>query len=147
MAVYATITDARLAYGDDYVVVSTDTDGDQLADEAAFARNLEDASARIDAYASDYFPDGLPATAAAAPSWWRRACIDIAIYFSSAEYGGGGGTAEKRQRYDDAIALLEAHYPAPEAEPTTPPSTSMEARIDTDAPERLFTRTTMQGLL
>lgn len=136
MAVYATIAEARGLYGDDYVQASE-------PDDDLFNSSLEEASGRIDGYASPYFPDGLPATAAEAPNWWKMCCIDIAIYFSSAQ--AGPRTDEKRKRYEDAITLLDRSYPAPEVEETTAPSSSVGASIS--AEDRVFTREKMSGLL
>lgn len=143
MATYATIADARGVYGQDYVTVSVDRDGDSLADEAAFGNVLDAASARIDKYAAPYFPDGLPATAAAAPGWWKMCCIDIAIYFASAE--AGPRTEEKRKRYEDAIDMLTDEYPKPETTAITAPSSTMDAVVS--AEDRVFTRTKMGELL
>lgn len=135
MATYATITEARDLYGDDYVAVSGDRD--------PIETSLDRASERIDGYASPYFPDGLPATAAEAPGWWKMCCIDIAIYLSSAD--AGPRTTEKRKRYEDAIEMLKYRYPAPEATETLAPSSSVGATIS--AEDRVFTRTKMSELL
>ena len=136
MATYATIAEARDLYGNSYVAISE-------SDEDAFGESLAHASARIDGYAEPYLPDGLPETAEDAPGWWKLLTIDIAIYFSSKT--AGRTTKEKRQRYDDAIEMLESRYPTPEATPTTAPSSSLGASVD--AGDRVFTRTTMRDLL
>ena len=141
MATYATITEARDQYGENYVAVSGDREGSSEA--SSIEESLENASGRIDGYAEAYYPDGLPATAAEAPSWWKMCCIDIAIYFASAN--AGPRTEEKRKRYEDAIALLEYRYPAPEATETTAPSSSVGASIS--AEDRVFTREKMSELL
>ncbi len=135
MATYATIDEARSLYGEDYVAISDDRD--------AFEQSLDRASERIDGYAAPYYPDGLPATAAEAPGWWKMCCIDIAIYFSSAE--AGPRTNEKRKRYEDAIAMLEYRYPGADADEASTPSTSAGATVS--AEDRVFTRTKMSGLL
>lgn len=135
MATYATIDEAVAVYGEDYV----DASGTREAVVAALTR----ASERIDGYAEPYFQDGLPATPSAAPVWWKMCAIDIAIYFASAE--ALPRTDEKRKRYEDAIALLEHRYPAPEATEVTPPSSSVGASLD--AEDRVFTREKMGELL
>jgi phage gp36-like protein len=136
VATYATITEARDIYGDDYIAVS--------ADREPFESALIRASDRIWDIAQAYFPDGRP-TVAEAPAAWTMYCIDIAVYFSSAT--SGPRTEEKRQRYDDAIDLLQDKYPPPETEETSAPSASLGARVSTETSDRVFTREKMSGLL
>jgi phage gp36-like protein len=134
VATYATITEARDLYGDDYVAVSGDRD--------PIETSLDRASERIWGIAERYFPDGEPSPA---PAWWTMCAIDIAIYFSSAS--AGPRTEEKRKRYEDAMEMLWDSYPAPEAAETAAPSSSVGARVSTEADDRIFTREKMSGLL
>lgn len=101
MANYATQLDLENVYGSALVNRLADHDGDGVADQAAIDDALTSASSIIDAYIGiRYAVPVSPPTPVV-----RDLAVDIAWYRLA--YSRLKQTAEMRQRYDDAIALLQ----------------------------------------
>ncbi len=137
---YADTDDAFDLYGSDYVNTSVrlTTEGDPDLD--TLCKALVKASSEIDSYLSIQYT--LPL--ATVPEVIVQACIDMAIYRTSAD--AGTGTEEKRKRYDDAIRWLKdiargiaGIIIVGDAAPAT-------QSPEFTGPVRLFSRSTMRGL-
>lgn len=76
MAAYASIEDAILLYGDDYVTLSCDRDRDGQLDIDTFEMALLNASNQIDGYIVGREPLPLDPV----PPFLKKICVDIAIY-------------------------------------------------------------------
>lgn len=103
MAVYATYNDLVAKYGADFVELCFDRDGIGSVDQAAVDANLADASALIDTYLSVRY--SLPLNPV--PPILVALCRDIAVYYGAPD-AANGLTDEKRKRFDDAKAWLQA---------------------------------------
>lgn len=97
---YATRQDILDREGADALYAAADRDRDDAVDTAAVDAKLLDASATIDTYLSLRYP--LPL--ATVPPVLTRLCIDITLYGLS--LSADALTKELRQRYEDAISLL-----------------------------------------
>lgn len=101
MAAYATIQDALDRYGEDYVIVSCDRDGNGILDDEALALALEDASDWIDSYLAGRV--GLPLIPPI-PRRLVKVCIDVAIYELCE--GAPTMTTQKKERYESAKEFM-----------------------------------------
>jgi phage gp36-like protein len=101
VAAYATIQDALDRYGDDYVIVSGDRDGNGILDDEAFTLALEDASDWIDSYLAGRV--ALPLVAPI-PRRLVKVCIDVAIYELCE--GAPTMTNQKKERYESAKEFM-----------------------------------------
>ena len=97
---YATLKDITDRYGETDLLVAADRDGDDRVDTPAVNRAVRDASAEIDTYLAARYT--LPL--ATPPSVLKRLCVDISLYRLA--FNALGNTEERRQRYQDAVALL-----------------------------------------
>ena len=97
---YATAQDIIDRYGNDTLLMLTDRDNDDQVDTQVIEQAVADATAEIDTYVAAKYTLPLPTI----PSVLVRLCVDISIYRLSAT--ADMVTEEKRQRYEDAIALL-----------------------------------------
>ena len=98
---YATTTDLTERYGADLLLLIADRNGDGAADAGVLEQALQDATAEIDAYLAAQYDLPLSET----PAVLTRLAADIAVYRLSSE--ADRLTDERRQRYDDAVALLK----------------------------------------
>lgn len=98
---YATQADIVARYGEPDLLVIADRDNDQVVDVDVVARALEDAAAEIDTYVSAKYSLPLPTI----PDVLVRINVDIAVYRLSTD--AAQATEERRQRYEDCIALLK----------------------------------------
>ncbi len=96
---YATRADLIARYGHDVLLMIADRDHDDVLDEALIDQALADASAEMDVYVGQRHRLPLEPV----PPVLTRLCGDITIYRLSLD---GGVTEERRQRYEDAVALL-----------------------------------------
>lgn len=103
MAVYATYNDLVAKYGEDFVLLCFDRDGIGSVNQAAVDANLADASALIDTYLGTRYT--LPLNPV--PPILVAMCRDIAVYYGAPD-AANGLTDEKRKRFDDAKAWLQA---------------------------------------
>lgn len=97
---YATQQQIEDRYGQEALLLVADRDGDGVADTAVVDQALIDATAEIDTYLAARYDLPLPST----PEVLVRLCVDIVIYRLAAD--ADVATEEKRQRYEDAVALL-----------------------------------------
>lgn len=97
---YATQQDIVDRYSQETLLLLADRDGDQVIDSAVVDQALADASAEIDTYVAAKYDLPLQQV----PEVLKRLCVDIVIYRLSSD--ADMATEEKRQRYEDAIALL-----------------------------------------
>lgn len=97
---YATQQDIVDRIGEPDLLVIADRDADSVVDVDVVARALEDAAAEIDTYVSAKYTLPLPTI----PQVLVRLCVDIAVYHLSSD--ALKSTDERRQHYEDAIALL-----------------------------------------
>ncbi len=140
---YATPAQIGERYDANVLVTIADRDGDGSADSAVLERALADASAEIDTYLAAKYDLPLSST----PEVLTRLAVDIAVYRLASE--AGPATEERRQRYDDAVALLrrlasgEASLGLPS--PGEPSRAYTSAGSVTGRPRR-FSRETMRGL-
>jgi phage gp36-like protein len=98
---YATQQDILDRHGADALLIATDRDNDGTVDTDAVDRALDDATAEINVYLGKV--EVLPLVTV--PAVLVQVCVDIALYKAST---GLAMTEEKRQRYEDAIALLKS---------------------------------------
>ncbi|ROO28240.1 gp436 family protein [Salinisphaera orenii] len=101
---YVTVQDLIDRLGEDEVHVLADRDRDGELDQAAIDDAAADAAAEIDAYLGKRYT--VPLDATSVPRIVKRIAIDLTVY-RLADIGGVGGTDPRRQRYEDAIALLK----------------------------------------
>jgi phage gp36-like protein len=104
VAAYATIQDALERYGEDYVIVSCDRNGNGELDDEAFALALEDASDWIDSYLAGRIT--LPLDPTTIPRRLVKVCIDVAIYELCE--GAPTMTTQKKERYESAKEFMIA---------------------------------------
>ncbi|KAB7624325.1 gp436 family protein [Alkalilimnicola sp. S0819] len=97
---YATEQDIIDRYGEEALVLAADRDGDGQADAGVVDRALADATAEVDTYLAARYALPLAST----PAVLTRLTVDIAVYRLSP--AADAGTDERRQRYEDATALL-----------------------------------------
>ena len=139
---YATLQEIIDRYGEDDLLMAADRDGDDEVDTAAVDRALADASAEIDTYLAARYNLPLPHT----PAVLQRLCVDITLYRLA--FNAVGNTEERRQRYDDAVALLvrisKGDVSLGVSTEATPPSKGNGVVIS--GPGRRFSRDTMEGL-
>jgi phage gp36-like protein len=144
MANYATQTDLEDRFGTDEVLRASDRDGSGVADPAAITSCLTAATGEIDSYVRVRYD--LPLTAP--PEHLEHLCCDIAMYRLSAD--STALTEEKRVRYEDAIkwlvnlskGIVNLGEVEDDEEVRDEPAVNDDITQD-----RLFTRTTMRGLL
>lgn len=98
---YATYADAVAIYGESYVTVLSDRDGEGLADELSLERHFQIASDQMDGYMLGRYPLPLPIV----PSNFVKVCVDLALY--NAAPTQDVRTEELRARYEDAVRYLE----------------------------------------
>lgn len=98
---YATQQDIEDLYGEDILVRVADYDRDGVADQPVVSNGLREADTICDAYLSARY--AVPVTPT--PGIVRTCAIDIALYKMA--LGADRRTTEMRQRYDDALAMLE----------------------------------------
>lgn len=101
---YVTVEDLIDRLGEDEVYVLADRDRDGELDQAAIDDAAADAAAEINAYLGKRY--SVPLGAERVPRIVKRIAIDLTVY-RLADIGGVGGTDPRRQRYEDAIALLK----------------------------------------
>jgi phage gp36-like protein len=141
MADYATLAEAQARYGLAHIIESGDRDGDGNEDTSAVAAALSDATAEIDTYLGRVVD--LPL--ASPPAVLKRMCVDVAVYRLSAE--AGPYTKEKRQRYEDTIRQLEMIADGTLSLGLDDPPASVSQQTSVAAEPRVFTRTTMGGIV
>lgn len=140
---YATPAQVIERYDEHTITTIADRDNDGSPDTAVLERALADASAEIDTYLAAKYDLPLAST----PEVLTRLASDIALYRLASE--ADRGTDERRQRYEDAVALLrrlasgEASLGLPS--PGAPSRAYTSVGSVTGRPRR-FTRETMRGL-
>lgn len=130
-----------LRWGTDEVILSADRDPqDGAADDAAIAAACEDASSFIDSYLKR---GGYAVPADPSPVLTEKAS-DIAVYKLSS--GQGPYTKEKRQRYEDALAWLEAIATGVKAElPDAPDASKIATSMRTSGFPLAYQATNLRG--
>lgn len=115
MPIYATAKELTSALGFDEVGHSSGNESFAGHNRDAITAGIRAASREIESYAAPYglVPTDVgadaDATAGTYPSWWKSACIEMAVYRMSLD--GGTATKIKRQHYEDWIRRLEMSYP------------------------------------
>lgn len=153
---YATQSDIVALYGANALVVA-DRDGNGVADGAAVERALASASDEINSYLAVRYP--VP-VAAPAPQILVQLCVDIGVYRLA--LSADVLSAEHRQRYEDALAMLKRLAKGEAAlvlavDPNAPPSDPNDPDAVTalndgpqpivvGGPPRVFSREQMRGL-
>ena len=144
MAVYASAQDIEDAYGLDWLIISSDREGDGTEDSTSVSQALTDASAEIDSYVAAKYDLPLATT----PTRFVKLAVDMAVYHLSTD--AGVLTEEKRQRYDDAIRWLRDLDKGVLSLGLEDPPSSVGGGaklVASDTTARLFTRSKMRGLL
>ncbi len=98
---YATSAQAIELYGEAYVIIACDRDGDGVLDTASFDKNLEIATRQMNMYLLGRY--ALPL--ATPPEHFQQICTDIAIY--NAAPSADVRTKEITKRFDAAITVME----------------------------------------
>ena len=137
---YASQANLVERYGQDTLLVVADRDNDDIPDADVIAQALSDATAEIDAFLAAKYSLPLPTV----PDVLVRLCSDIAIYRLASD--ALQATEERRQRYDDAIALLKAiaRGDASLGIPEPPPSSNGGVTLVSEG--RRFKRSSMRKL-
>lgn len=99
---YATREDIEKVYGAQLVQIIADLTEDGVAEDAAIAAALEEASSEIDSYIGVKYA-ALPLDPI--PKILTMHCRDMAVYRLA--LNSGARTTEMRVRYEDAIKFLE----------------------------------------
>lgn len=141
MPQYCTQQDIEDRYGSDALLLIADRDNDGTVDAQAVSDAIDDASAEIDVYVGEAHDLPLPTV----PSALVRVCVDITVYRLSAT--ADIGTEEKRQRYEDAIALLKQIAKGEISLGLTDPPTPTNGAVNISGPDRQFTRRKMGNVL
>lgn len=137
---YAGQTEAVAQYGADFALTSVTRDGD--SDASALDRAGVAASSEMDSYLGVNYT--VPLTTV--PDIVVRFCVDMLIYLASMD--AGTGTDEKRKRYEDAIAWCKRISSGDAVLPVTDTTSQTESALpEVSGPDRLFSRSTMRGLL
>lgn len=97
---YIARTDIIARYGEDLLLVLADRDGDGEEDEGVVDQALADADAEIDGYLAKRYTLPLPDV----PPLLTRLAVDLAVYHLC--NSDTLVTEQRRQRYEDAVALL-----------------------------------------
>lgn len=128
-------------YGQDQLLLIADRNNDQVVDAAVVDQAIADASAEIDVYIAAKYELPLPEV----PEVIERICIDIVMYrlASTADVM----TEEKRQRYEDAIALLKLIAKGEASLGLPDPPASSSGSVTVSSQERRFNRDSMKGVL
>lgn len=100
---YCTQADIEERFGSAELIQLTDRARSGVADSVAIARAIDDAEAEIDGYLSGRYT--LPF--ATVPPVLTRLSCDIALYHLFSARRGGGVIDDVRNRYKDAVRLLE----------------------------------------
>jgi phage gp36-like protein len=137
---YATKQDIIDRYGVEILAVASDRDRDLVEDTSVVASALDDATGEIDAWIAAKYDLPLPSV----PAHLVLCCVDIAIYRLHVTHDIL--TDERRQRYEDCVALLRAIAKGDASLGLDDPPASIGGDAYLSAGDRLFTRTTMQGL-
>lgn len=135
---YATQTHLTDRYGADVLLELADRDGDNVVDTAIVDRALADADAVIDSYLARRYDLPLASTPAVLTTY----AAQIAFYYLQRDRP----TEEARADYKDALAWL-GDVGAGRAEldiAGSEPATSADG-LETSGPDRIFSRTTMEG--
>lgn len=98
---YCSKADIDNLYGEALLKRLADRDRDGIPDQEIVDSGLQSADDLIDGYVGGIQPLPLPAV----PGLLRRLAVDIAVY--TIALGRAERTDEMRQRYDDALALLD----------------------------------------
>lgn len=139
---YATHTDLVERYGTDAVVRAFDKDGDGAVDSAVESKALEDASDIIDTYVGAKYD--LPLTTV--PDILVRVCCELAMYLGSAD--AATQTEENKERHAHNLDWLKMVAKGTVSLGLDVPPESIPLTVQTSYPNtRLFTRTTLKGLL
>jgi phage gp36-like protein len=140
---YATESSLDMQYGTAAVTVAADRDGDGTRDTGVIDAAISDAEDEIDSYLGVVY--SLPLTST--PDILSRVCGDIALYRMCSD--AGTLTDEMRRRYDDAIAWLSkvASGKATLGVDAADEDIGDVAEVTSGSQSRLFTRSTLGGLL
>lgn len=148
MANYAVQADLEKQFGLRELQTSSDRDGRGEIDVDVITKALTDATEEINSYVSGQYD--LPLTTT--PGRLVTICGDIALYKMSADIGVA--TDEKRKRYEDAVKWLtllatgKVDLGLPAVDVVSADLTIVAGGdATTEANERLFTRTKLEGLL
>jgi phage gp36-like protein len=141
---YCTQSDLEARFGDEEVLLASDRDGSGVADAAAISACITAASGEVDSYVRARYD--LPLTIPV-PEHLEHVACDITMYKLSAH--GPAYTEEKRVRYEDAISWLlklsKGIVTLGDGEADEVASDNTE--VSTIVQDRLFTRTTLSGVL
>lgn len=140
---YATQQDIVDLYGEEYLLLSADRDGDGTADTGVASAALTAASSEIDSYLSSKYDLPLADT----PSHLTKICVDVAIYHMCPS--APALTEEKSTRYKAAVqwlrdvakGVIQLGLPDPPASIGGGPALTYA-----NTTRRLFSRSSMRGL-
>jgi len=155
VAAYATIQDALDRYGEDYVIVSADRDGNGVLDDEALTLALEDASDWIDSYLAGRV--ALPLDPLHIPRRLIKVCIDVAIYELCE--GAPTMTTQKKERYESAKEFMldvktgarrltfdQELMQSPNSTQSAQIAIQPQQRVERVCGSRLYTRDTLRKL-
>ena len=139
--VYAVKQDIIDRYGDDILVTSFDPDNTGSGDDDLITKSLATAQSEVDSYLAAFYD--IPLTTV--PDIIVQRTVDIAVYLGS--FRTDVMTDGKEKRYDDSVSWLKlvAKGTVQLALEEEPASKAGGAEL-TNAAERLFTRSTQDGL-
>lgn len=143
MANYASQAQLESQFGQREIQTSSDRDSRGEIDEDVVTKALTDATEEINSYLANQYD--LPL--ATVPGRLVTICCDIALYKMSAD--AGTGTDEKRLRYEDAVAWLKmlAKGDVSLGLPPDDVDSAQDAEVSSSSEVRIFSRTTMGGLI
>lgn len=139
---YVTQTDLEAYFGTEQLLIAADRDGDGSYDTDVISTGITAATEEIDTYVGIKYELPLAAT----PGVLTRVGCDLAMYHMSV--GHHSMTEDKKERYNNGVRWLRDLAAGkvtlgPEEDDVTAPD---EAELYASIPERLFTRSKMEGL-
>jgi phage gp36-like protein len=138
---YATGSDIENRVGTVQYLISTDRDGDGIADPLPLAKALQDATDEIDSYVAVRYT--LPLSTV--PDILVRLCVDIAYYRLSCD--ASSGTDEKRRLYEDAVKFLKDLVADKATLGVLDPNARVDEIVQVSTTTREFTREKLGSIL
>lgn len=140
---YALESDLEEYFGEQQLLIASDRDGDGVADTGVIEAGLASADEEIDSYLAVRYDLPLAFT----PKVLKRVCCDLAMYHMSV--GHHSMTEDKETRYNNGVKWLRDLSKGVVSLGVQEEQVEVqdEAEVSSSSETRIFTRTTMSGLL
>ena len=141
MAAYATALDLQTRKGEQFALIVGDRDGDGGLDTLAVDAALDTATSQINGYLGAQY--ALPLTTV--PDSVKQCCVEMAMYHLAGQHPQL--TDEISARYDRCIAWLQAIATGEAQLDEQGGNATDGGNVQHTTEERIFTRTTMRGVI